>query len=106
MSMRKEVKEKWLQALRSGEYKQGKNCLRADDKFCCLGVLTDIYAKEKNVEWRGNVFLGKKNVLPQSVATWAGIFGAPKVAGVLLSAHNDRESSTFEEISNLIEENL
>src|SRR5688572_30653463 len=45
--MKKEMKEKWLQALRSGEYTQGSGLLRtADDKFCCLGVLCDLVTKE------------------------------------------------------------
>ena len=45
--MNKELKEKWLTALRSGEYAQGNGALRkpgdAKDSFCCLGVLCDIY---------------------------------------------------------------
>lgn len=38
-----ELKAKWLEALRSGKYKQGNGVLRTDDNcFCCLGVLADI----------------------------------------------------------------
>lgn len=38
--MKREDAKKWLAALRSGEYKQGKQTLRtSDNKFCCLGVL-------------------------------------------------------------------
>jgi hypothetical protein len=41
--MNKEIKDEWVNALRSGEYKQGKNYLRTDngegDRYCCLGVL-------------------------------------------------------------------
>jgi hypothetical protein len=38
---------KWIKALRSGEYKQGCGALRpSKDKFCCLGVLCDVYRKE------------------------------------------------------------
>lgn len=34
-----EFKAKWTAALRSGEYKQGRSCLRNDDyEYCCLGV--------------------------------------------------------------------
>ena len=36
-------KAKWVAALRSGEYKQGKYVLRdQENNFCCLGVLMDI----------------------------------------------------------------
>jgi hypothetical protein len=38
-----ELKQRWLDALRSGKYKQGKGALRTGkDHFCCLGVLCDI----------------------------------------------------------------
>ncbi|WP_159795740.1 hypothetical protein [Puerhibacterium puerhi] len=38
-----EAKEKWLKALRSGEYVQAKNKLNdGAGGFCCLGVLCDI----------------------------------------------------------------
>lgn len=37
-----EFVRKWIEALRSGEYKQGRNQLRTGDSFCCLGVACDI----------------------------------------------------------------
>jgi fatty acid-binding protein DegV len=39
--MDKDIKAKWLEALRSGRYRQGEGALRVDDKFCCLGVLPE-----------------------------------------------------------------
>ncbi len=54
--MNRRIKNLWIKALESGKYKQGKNRLRTDDKFCCLGVLCDIYRKETGKgEWRGNI---------------------------------------------------
>ena len=38
--------KKWVAALRSGEYKQGKDCLEKDGKNCCLGVACRVYQKE------------------------------------------------------------
>ena len=38
--------KKWVASLRSGEYEQGKDFLCCDGKFCCLGVGSDLYAKE------------------------------------------------------------
>jgi hypothetical protein len=38
-TMPKEIKDKWLTALRSGEYQQGKGMLCNENKYCCLGVL-------------------------------------------------------------------
>lgn len=40
--MKRSIREKWLNALRSGEYKQGHENLRRDDTYCCLGVLCDL----------------------------------------------------------------
>ena|SRR5258708_25128969 len=38
-----ELKTRWVEALRSGKYKQGKNYLKNDDgTMCCMGVLCDI----------------------------------------------------------------
>lgn len=54
IKMNPEIKAKWVQALRSGEYKQGVGRLRSlGDEFCCLGVLTDLAVKEgvEGVEW-------------------------------------------------------
>lgn len=33
-----EMKNFWLENLRSGKFKQGRGCLHRDGKFCCLGV--------------------------------------------------------------------
>ena len=37
--MQPETKQKWLDALRSGKYKQTRDCLKNNDGYCCLGVL-------------------------------------------------------------------
>lgn len=50
--MNKEIKAKWIAALTSGEYTQGKDYLNRNGKFCCLGVLCDLYRKETGMgEW-------------------------------------------------------
>lgn len=40
--MNKEIKKQWIEALRSGKYKQGREYLCVDETYCCLGVLCDI----------------------------------------------------------------
>ncbi len=42
------LKAKWIEALRSGEFKQGTEKLHdpQDDSFCCLGVLCKIMGAE------------------------------------------------------------
>jgi hypothetical protein len=54
--MKPEVKEKWLQALRSGQYQQASAALCAVDRdgdhaFCCLGVLCEIMGIERKDPW-------------------------------------------------------
>jgi len=49
MAEMNEDAKRWIEALMSGRYKQGKNCLRnADNEFCCLGVAMDVLAPD---EW-------------------------------------------------------
>lgn len=65
----KEVRQLWVKALRSGEYEQGKNCLKtADGKYCCLGVLTDLALKNDVIDsFEGNL------VLAVAVMDWVGL---------------------------------
>lgn len=48
--MKKAMKAKWIEALRSGKYKQGNGALKKKcDGYCCLGVLAAI----SGCTWRG-----------------------------------------------------
>jgi hypothetical protein len=40
--MNKELKAKWIAALRSGKYKQGRSRLKHSGRHCCLGVLCEV----------------------------------------------------------------
>lgn len=62
ITMPKELLEKWLKALRSGEYKQAKGTLYdpAIKGFCCLGVLQHL-ATDGQVEYLLN---GKESMAP------------------------------------------
>ena len=63
--MDKTLKKKWLEALRSGEYKKGRRFLRKDGAYCCLGVLSDLMDPEG---WCPGIFrVGAK-------FTWEGLF--------------------------------
>ena len=35
---------KWIKALRSGRYKQGRKRLRTGNKYCCLGVACKVFS--------------------------------------------------------------
>ena len=50
--MNAEIKARWVEALRSGKYQQGRAALRSlEERFCCLGVLCDLYSPS---EWTTN----------------------------------------------------
>lgn len=59
----KRFKEKWVKALRSGNYKQGKESLYTEhtNSFCCLGVACAITYKGpvKNLAWHSYIELGE-----------------------------------------------
>lgn len=58
--MKKEIKEKWIESLLSGEYKQTtKPILKSGNKYCLEGVLADIYVKSHdNVYWKIDKLVG------------------------------------------------
>lgn len=39
IKMPKEMKQRWVDALRSGKYRQAQGALEKDGGYCCLGVL-------------------------------------------------------------------
>lgn len=110
-----EARKLWTDALRSGEYEQGKCVLRTtDNKYCCLGVACEVYQQhvgDLNVT-EGLIFPAYyyDNVmkqLPETVATWLGItkIGLFKKDGVLtsLTELNDIEGFSFAQIADTIE---
>jgi hypothetical protein len=99
-----ELKRKWVEALRSGGYKQGKGWLRtADDCFCCIGVLCDISGKGEWTDAEPN----KAYITPE----WYGSALPdpkllPKTYADKLIFLNDGEGKSFAEIADWIEENV
>lgn len=71
-----EIKERWVEALRSGKFKQGQEMLSyeidGETKHCCLGVLCDLYNKEKHRSW-ADLHINGDEILPKKVAHWAGL---------------------------------
>lgn len=120
MSMNPEIKQQWIDALLSGEYKQGKKTLRTqDDHFCCLGVLTDLHLKSCALEWTKDD--KGRNVSPldpeyhslpgNSVLKWAGL---PEHNPVVMTetkrelplAYFNDSGRSFESIAAMIERSL
>jgi hypothetical protein len=115
--MKYEIAMKWVEALRSGNYKQGHFGLRYTndkiDEFCCLGVLCDISGQG---EWHKDNFLindssfqqyeRKAGLLPNKVMEWAGIQTPDcKIYKDSLIALNDNKDYSFDQIAHYIEKN-
>lgn len=101
------IRDTWIEALRSGKYKQGNHHMRIEDSddgsltYCCLGVLTDALG-----DWEGyEDYLGKGHAI-QCQETYA-----PAIAGlgweeqVDFTIMNDKSLMSFEQIATYIEEN-
>jgi hypothetical protein len=116
-----EIKDEWINRLRSGRYRQGKSRLQTlDGRYCCLGVLCELAREREVIEFAptcehgpnlyhpaGNHLLGSTTSLPDAVRVWAGLTANDPVIGDNeLSSWNDDRNATFGEIADLIEENL
>ena len=113
--MNTEVKQKWIDALRSGKYEQGSEKLRSVTGYCCLGVLCDLYSKEQGAEWefRGITetnlqpkdywyFEGESEFLPDSVKDWAGMECKNPSLRVDVTDNDDEDDWFYnDEIANL-----
>lgn len=119
--MNEDVKRQWISALRSGEYKQGYQRLERNGEFCCLGVLCDLAVKAGVVERvHGEYALGvvgfarpgdpegpNASAPPWAVMEWAKIDSDSDLPMVRsLINLNDIKRLSFEEIADVIEEQL
>lgn len=111
VGMDRELRDKWVAALRSGEYKQGLNQLRGKDEdgtdtFCCLGVLCDVVDPNGWHGWDGYWALWSRegDEAPFAVNVPEDILAAS--AGSRLIDLNDRERLGFKGIADYIEATL
>lgn len=117
--MNTDIRDRWIAALRSGDYKQGKGNLHATGgAFCCLGVLCALYSDDCDEPWahsRPSTSLSfpsfglhdEYTLLPQQVMDWAELDDPDPVVGRAgLTVLNDDQGASFDEIAALIEKNL
>jgi hypothetical protein len=76
--VKQEIANRWVTALRSGEYAQGKDELHPEPgHYCCLGVLTDLYLRETGMQWGAKTLVGvaypDDTCLPRAVELWASM---------------------------------
>ena len=110
--MNKEVKKRWLEALRSGKFKQAQGFLHLFDKsrhhtYCCLGVLckTEGLQASKNTCSVGYSFEGEESCtgIPSKFLEKIGL---QQYNESTLINMNDGDKLNFTEIANWIETNL
>ena len=119
--MDKHIAERWVQALRSGQYQQGQHELHPDENsYCCLGVLCDLYRVEQGKgEWtttpngrlhgmfrapNEDITEIETAVIPEVVQKWAGMGSVEgNYCGELSLAGLNDEGATFPELADLIE---
>ena len=105
--MRKSLKDKWLDALKSGEYEQGTGSLMFEDdyygpygsRYCCLGVLLDIEkCLEENPKERWH-----SEGMP--TAKFLKVVGLDSVYADILANVND-DSNDFDDVIQMIEKEV
>lgn len=127
MNMKPEIKALWIEALTSGEYRQGRRALHqktADgiDSFCCLGVLCDLADKAGQISSKKEVrgcgcdmcgsdprisYDGATGLLPASVMRWSGVTtGSGEFGGEGGLAWLNDSGKPFEVIAEIIAENF
>ena len=96
--MDKQIRDKWVRALRSGRYKQTQEYLYDGRGYCCLGVLARVQgAKPSEIKQEG--------LLTGDLKKYSA--GIRRLSQCVLSEKNDgvglERSHTFKEIADYIE---
>ncbi|WP_290738295.1 hypothetical protein [Haliea sp.] len=98
--------QKWVDALRSGEYKQGVGQLYNQDldKYCCLGVACKVYEKETG--YNLGVDSGGTLIRYLQVKDWLSLrtICGDYINNSLVNL-NDGDELSFSEIADVIESN-
>lgn len=122
--MNPRVKQLWIEALRSGKFKQAQGRLKTENGYCCLGVLCELHRREVGgTEWKRYsseegkyIYDGHIMDLPWSVVSWADLDQSdPRIIDAFIGdvyLHSEKMSGlndsgeTFGTIATLIEEKL
>lgn len=109
--MNKNAKQ-WVQALRSGEYEQGRMFLNKCGKFCCLGVACEVFNQANpgkleigiyDIDPDATTYDDLTGQLPSQVQQWLGLGTSlgDYIEGSLANLNDNR--APFTAIADLIE---
>lgn len=94
------LKKKWIEALRSGDYMQGRSALNERGRFCCLGVLCEAAGIKAVTIWNETkAYDGKTTCLSRELKKRFHINDA--VENKLIDM-NDNKMRSFKQIANYI----
>ena len=113
--------KKWLQALRSGKYKQAQGRLESPKggEYCCLGVACKVlvpeaaitkelattpgsmFTKSKTVEVMTGTSPNNQGAAPAWLKALAHVSVGPRRQNVMV--YNDADKATFAEIADILE---
>ena len=111
--MNKELKKRWVAALRSGEYQQTREYLQDEIGYCCLGVLCDLVDSNKwsvvdNEDYPIYISYCFDNYITDREFpdhNWLKNIGLDPDTARYLASQND-EGASFKEIADYIQENI
>ena len=104
MSISNETLIRWIEALRSGKYRQGEGVLAAQDddgvySYCCLGVLGRVCGlSNQDLD-------GRRMPRDSSTCQEPWHTGLDNATESTLASLNDNSRLSFEKIADIIEEN-
>ena len=112
--MKSSIAKLWTAALRSGQYKQTGGKLRGEfngiTSFCCLGVLCNLHAQaHPDIAARQPTtaeYMGRRLVLPNEVAEWAGMTGLLGYFKSTTLANENDQGASFNKIADLIDKHV
>ena len=104
--MNREVKKRWVAALRSGEYEQTAGKLRDEVGFCCLGVLYDIEADDWWENVGGPCWLTHKDGMGARLPEWLSDQVGISIDDQSYLAGMNDNGKTFKQIAAYIERYL
>lgn len=98
---------KWIEALRSGQYKQNKHYLEYNGCNCCIGVLariTNVTPVETDHEEPKIFNFGGEIASETPPDTWfTQVTGFDELFMSELMTHNDNDGLSFESIADIID---
>ena len=105
----------WIAALRSGKYKQGRNALCKDGKYCCLGVACEIKNQlidSPSIDGYKVTKKEEQSLMPENLwfkrtfgfEAHSGLFKIKGADDDTLPILNDVYNLSFKKIANLLEQ--